>query len=129
MKRFLLILGGILVIAVAGYLGLYAPDAYGTSCGIGNIGKSFNAIACTQTITWTTSASTDTNYVDWNAASGCQNPTYTNTTYGTNGTSHTVVIDCTDVGPKIAFRIHSSSSSCSEETGCNTAITGPCAGE
>jgi len=127
MKKFFLICGCILAIAVAGYL--YVPEVYGTACGIGSIGKSFDPIACTQTITWTTSASTDTNYVSWGAASGCQNPSYPNTTYGTNGTSHTVVIDCTDVGPKIAFKIHSSSSSCSEETGCMTAITGPCAGE
>jgi len=129
MKRFYFTCAGFLAAAVVGFLGLYAPDAYGTACGIGNIQKSFDPVACTQTITWTTSTSTDLNYVEWNAASGCTNPSYTNTTYGTNGTSHTVVIDCTDVGPKIAFRIHSSCSSCSEETGCLTAITGPCAGE
>ena len=62
MKRPLL--GGVmLAIALAGFLGLYAPDAYGTACGIGNIQKSFDPLACTVTVTWTTTASTDTNYV------------------------------------------------------------------
>ena len=38
----------------------------------------------------------------------------------------TAVIDCTDVGPKIAFQVESIGASCSETSGCNTATSGPC---
>jgi len=126
MKRFFLVCGSILAIAVAGYLGFHASVAYGTACGISNIQKSFSPSACTVTITWNTSTSTGENYVHWGANSGCTNPSYPNTANATSGTSHTAVIDCTDVGPKIAFQVESIGASCSETSGCNTATSGPC---
>jgi hypothetical protein len=125
MKRTILLVGCTLALAVMTLLGLQARDAYGTSCGISNIQKSFNPLTCEVTVTWNTSASTSENYVHW-GQSGCVNPSYPNTVSATSGTSHTAVIDVVDHGPKINFKVQSIGTSCSEESGCNTSTSGPC---
>jgi hypothetical protein len=128
MKKSIVLGSSVFALALTLFLGFQVRDAYGTACGIGNIQKSFDPLACEVTITWTTSVSTDTNHVHW-GQSGCVNPSYPYSVSGTNGTSHTAVIDVTDHGPKINFKVASSSASCSEESGCNTATSGPCIAE
>lgn len=93
---------------------------------ISNVQKSFDALACTVTISWDTNKSTDTDIVKWDTVSCALNPTYPNVENANQGTHHSVTFSVDGTGPKVAFVIESTKGGQFASTPCAAALSGPC---
>ena len=91
---------------------------------ISNINSSFDALACTMTITWDTNE-TSSSLVRWDTEVCSSLPPYDNTATGDDGTSHSVTFDVTGVQDKLAYQVESAKSGCTTGTSdCLSATLG-----